>query len=431
MDRISKIKNIDYLLLFMLIGMSVIPIFKSASIGIYATIACLVFLIKRFYITKGETVILVIVLLLEIYHNVRFSGYDVISTRQVFCYFLFALLTVNYLKLNLLTIYIKILYFLTLISFVFFILYYIDKSSVIAFSDLVPDIFKTSIFAYGETTKQINPIFYNFDYNLFERGRNNGAFWEPTVFAIMLIIAQIFNLFITKKLFNKKGIVFTIGILTTFSTTCFLAYFILLLGYFLSIKTISNFKKGLLCVIVVFIGLNLYSNLSFLSTKIQDEFSNIDSEIDKRGGNSRMASAFLDISEISQKAEYVLFGKGSTKSVRIGAEDKNVLRNCGDTALLVEWGIFFFILYFILIYYSFYRLAIYYKSPKYFPIMITVIFLICGFSEAIFDHAFFHIFIFFGLTSNNVYRSVTTSSSHDHTIEESLITDNILSIKGV
>jgi len=72
------------------------------------------------------------------------------------------------------------------------------------------------------------------------------------------------------------------------------------------------------------------------------------------------------------------------------------LRNCGDTALLVEWGIFFFVLYFGLMYYSFRSLVRLYGAPKYYPAMFLIVFLICGFSEVIFDQAFFHIFLFFG-----------------------------------
>ena len=396
MDTAVKFKKIDYLLLFLLIGVSVIPILKT-TVGIYGTLVCLLFVIRRWYFTPLEIIFLIIALGLEIYHNIAFNGYDVLITRQVIIFFIFAILTVNCLKMNLLPMYINILYYLTLISFVFFGLYHVDKGVVKGIANMFPSIFKTFSISYEVKNNEINPIFYNFDTNnFFKLGRNNGPFWEPTIFAIMLIIAQIFNLLLTKKLFNKKGIVFSLGILTTISTTCFLAYFIIIIGYFLSLKNVSVLTKTLLVSSMVMISLVLFSSLPFLGAKIQDEISNMDKSINQTEGDSRVASAFLDVSELIERTEYVLWGKGSTKSIRTGGDDKNALRNCGDTALLVEWGIFFFVLYFGLMYYSFRSLVRLYGAPKYYPAMFLIVFLICGFSEVIFDQAFFHIFLFFG-----------------------------------
>ncbi|GAB4039725.1 hypothetical protein GCM10028774_41970 [Spirosoma jeollabukense] len=168
----------------------------------------------------------------------------------------------------------------------------------------------------------------------------------------------------------------------------------------------SRFKtvyKTILLFISIFIGSFLFANLSFLEEKINTEFSEIDSNIDKRG-DSRMASALLDLSEVTQEDIFLLLGKGSAKYSRIGGTDKDALRNCGVTALLVEWGIPFFLLYVGLLFYSFYTLTKYYQINVLFSFTFTFIILLMSFSEVFLDLPLFHALIFIGLMMKRYYK---------------------------
>lgn len=58
--------------------------------------------------------------------------------------------------------------------------------------------------------------------------RNSGFSWEPGAFGCFLIIALMFNLFLNKFKLDKKSYLFIIAIITTISTTDYLALIILL-----------------------------------------------------------------------------------------------------------------------------------------------------------------------------------------------------------
>ncbi|WP_461115501.1 hypothetical protein [Spirosoma jeollabukense] len=401
----SLIKNrpADIVLAFSLIAVSTIPFFKS-PIGVFLTIVCIIYLSKNLLDTiKIETSsFLLIIFILEIYHATTFRNYEGWVVRQILLFFFISIFTIYYLKLNFLNIYIRIMYSITLISFAFYFIYLISPSIVIGFAKSMPSLFTKNFIIYDDTYERVNPIIYNFDHN-FYKGRNNGPFWEPTVFASLLLIGQIFNLLLNKFIFNKIGIVFSIGILTTLSTTVFIAYFILLVSYFLMDSRFKTVYKTILLFISIFIGSFLFANLSFLEEKINTEFSEIDSNIDKRG-DSRMASALLDLSEVTQEDIFLLLGKGSAKYSRIGGTDKDALRNCGVTALLVEWGIPFFLLYVGLLFYSFYTLTKYYQINVLFSFTFTFIILLMSFSEVFLDLPLFHALIFIGLMMKRYYK---------------------------
>ena len=393
-------------LVFILIGVSTIPILKD-SFGMYLLIFSSLFTLRTLRINRAAILFLLLTVGLEVYHYIYFDDYEGARTRQLILVFTASVFIIYYIKSDFFNIYIKILYYFSLISFIFFTLYYTANGFVAGFARSIPGIFVKSSMVYGVEVKQPNPIFYNFDTNFMELGRNNGPFWEPTVFATMLIIAQIFNLLLNKTLFNKKGIIFTIAILTTFSTTGFLAYFLLLLFYFILSAKIKLFTKIALLTGALVIGFNLYTNLPFLSEKINNEIENTDAEIDKYGGDSRLASAIVDIGEVSQKDIYLLLGKGNSPSTRVEGPDKEVLRNCGDTALLVEWGIPYAAFYVFLLCYSFLELSRFYGINRFFALVFTLIVLLCSFSEVFLGLPIFFIFPFLGFIVKRDYSLVS------------------------
>ena len=394
--------NKKYLLVFLLIALATFPFFKGA-VGFYLMLVVLLFNFAKLKFKTEALLFLGLVTGLEIYHNIAFKNYDILATKTLIYYFVVSILVIYYVKLDILNIYIKILYYFTLISFPFFILYYLDRGLAGSFMDSVPSVFVSLKKVYGDNIKQVNPIFYNFDYN-YLNGRNNGPFWEPAVFAIMLIIAQIFNYLTSKSLFNKVGIVFTIGLITTLSTTGYFAYAILIVGSVMVSKKINTVFKIILMGSLLFVSFSLFNNVSFLSKKINAEIDRLDYDVNSYGGNSRIGSAVLDIAEVSQENIYMLLGKGSSKNSRIGGSDKDVLRNCGDTAVVVEWGIPFALLYLGLLYFSFYHLCGLFQVSKFFSLIFTAIFLILGFSEVIFDLPFFHCFLFMGFIVKRYYQ---------------------------
>lgn len=62
-------------------------------------------------------------------------------------------------------------------------------------------------------------------------GRNNGPFWEPGVFQIYINIAVMFLLFLKEHFSVKYLVVFTVVLITTYSTTGYLCFAMLLITY--------------------------------------------------------------------------------------------------------------------------------------------------------------------------------------------------------
>jgi hypothetical protein len=389
-------------LVFLLIAISTIPIFKQ-SFGLYLLLFSLLLTLKELRINKEAILFLLVGVGLELYHYFYFDDYDGLKSRQLIFIFVSCLILMYYVKLDFLEIYIRILYYFSLISFVFFALYYADKSLAKSFSLSIPEPFVKKVMVYGSEVKQPNPVFYNFDTNYIDFGRNNGPFWEPTVFATMLIIAQIFNLLSNKTLFNRKGIVFSVAILTTLSTTGFLAYFLLIAFYFLLSDKIKLFAKLVLSIGVLIVGIYSYTSLPFLGEKLQNEIEKADYEMDKYGGDSRLASAMLDIKETQEKPIYFILGRGSSSNTRVASPESDGLRNCGDTALLAEWGILYAVLFISLLFYSFLELTRFFRISWIFSIVFTLIILICSFSEVYLDLPFFYSLLFFGFIVKRFY----------------------------
>jgi hypothetical protein len=409
--QLSKSHVLKTVLVFLLVAVSTIPLFKQ-QIATYVLMLGGMLTIGKLRINWGAWLFLLLALLLELFHNFYFDDYDLSSTRQVILVFAAAMLVIYYVKLDLLPIYVNILYYFSLISFPFFLLRYADSGLMTQLVNSVPGIFVKTLYTYGAKVEQVNPIIYNFDSNFTELGRNNGPFWEPTVFATMLIIAQLFNFLLTKKLFNKKGIIFTIAIFTTLSTTGILAYFVFVLSYFLLSPRLGRGAKSVIIGGLLIACGGLYTALPFLNDKIINEFDNADYEMDKYGGDSRIASAILDMREITEDKTYIFLGKGVDANYRVSGPDKDVLRNCGDTTLLVQWGAVYALIYIGLLGYSFFELTRFYDVHWGFSVVLTIIILILGFSEVYFNLPFFYALLFLGFIIKKKYAVKETVIDH-------------------
>lgn len=99
--------------------------------------------------------------------------------------------------------------------------------------------------------------------------RNSGCSWEPGRFSIMLIFAMYVNYLRYGKItLNKNFIILSIALLTTFSTTGYVLFLVLIL--------ISSVRKvtfsRVLFVIFFLIPVSFYVyNIDFISTKFEDQ----------------------------------------------------------------------------------------------------------------------------------------------------------------
>lgn len=100
--------------------------------------------------------------------------------------------------------------------------------------------------------------------------RNCGFAWEPGLFASFICFAIYFNLLIKKRIKrNRSFYILTLGLFSTFSTTGYSAFLLIIANYFI----LQNSKKSTqILYIIVGIPTFLYiMNLPFMADKIKEE----------------------------------------------------------------------------------------------------------------------------------------------------------------
>ena len=117
---------------------------------------------------------------------------------------------------------VKVMAHLTIVSFVFFFL------QIVGFRDYIYN------YSQALNLKSAYSIdgYTNFVIFTLVRGihdyRNSGFVWEPGAFGCFLIIALMLNFFLNKFKYDRKSYIFIIAIITTISTTDYLALIIVL-----------------------------------------------------------------------------------------------------------------------------------------------------------------------------------------------------------
>ncbi len=312
------------------------------------TLFSLIFILAavEFYISKNKfdlyfyyfSLITTISLLLQTFY---FDRFNLSSTIRLYMniflpYFLLKTIGKDYIKY-----FIKIVYIISIISFVFYF--------PSLFSDTIHNYIGKIAPALGTDTYLDNQNFIIFTWEGKSEGflRNSGNFTEPGYFASILILAMSFNLLHQKKILNKENIVLTIAIITTFSTSGYIALF-----YVFTLKILFTYKnkyKYLLIPLMLYIAYESYVRLDFLQNKVTNQFQTQVEEGVERG---RFGSTILDFKDLKK---YPLIGRGQTKATRFdevefweGDQAPRPILN-GVTDTLLKYGIIGFIFYLILL----------------------------------------------------------------------------------
>jgi hypothetical protein len=301
-------------------------------------------------------------------------------------------ITVDVLKERFVSSFLQIMTYIAVISLIFFIPIYLQPSLtdfLIANFPIHVPIEKES---YGIRQIIHSFLFFNFSPDFNFRIRNVGPFWEAGVYGGYLVVTLILNSIREKSVFNRRGILFIICILTTFSTTAYLALF-LFIGVYYAVKIGSPILRAI-SILLFAVGFGYaYSELEFLGSKIDDELKLVAYDAQVQGGNSRMASAYLDIVELNENKLYIFFGRGNHPEYRVATRDKAVQRNNGTTDVIAVWGIPFFICYVLLMGRSIRSFCLYHKEKTYLAVLFVIIMLTLGVSEPYFRFGFFYALI--------------------------------------
>ena len=213
------------------------------------------------------------------------------------------------------------------------------------------------------------------------------------------MIAILFNVLIHNTIKRKENLVYIAALITTFSTTTYLAFLFFVIAYtFVKIKN-PPVKWGALAFCILIGSLSL-QKIDFLGKKIELEIKEAEYQAIMKGGDTRMASAYLDLKEITESPYYILFGRGSHPVTRVQGPDKEVLRTNGITDLLSRFGLIFFVFAIYGLFKTLQFIAKIGGGKAHLPYVALATLLILAFSEIHFIYLFFKVLILFKVLNN-------------------------------
>jgi hypothetical protein len=378
--QVGKVENkfLNHFLLYLLMGVSSMPILFGNEFliaGFVLTTIIFVMKSKRF-----DRVIVSYNLVFLALFGLHLLAYDKFILGIIVAYFMriyFAYFTVKIIGRDIDKYIVNQIYFFSIISLIITFLIFINPSLAdFIYSNITPVFDKITLF---QPNRQ-HFIIYTMELGYkVEIPRNSGPFWEPGGFSVFLFIALTFNLIRDKKFFNKKNTIFLIALLTTQSTTAYLAFFIFVCIYILiSYRSIYSF---IMMPVLIFIFLNLYTNLNFMEEKVDKMYKD-----SQKAGTEKVYSRIVS-GKINMENFYSspIFGIGRFFQV---ADDQNTGNN-GTTLLLAEFGAVGFGYYFIMMFLSYRKYCRRYNFNSYFPLAIIAGLLVLGYSQGIFQKPFF------------------------------------------
>ena len=282
---------------------------------------------KNVFIELQTLQMLCFILAITIWHNVTFSTVSAITIVGILCRtvvasYLFKRIANFGEKLT------NVMLVLVLISFVFEGLRLLLPSLYNVLLESLPR------FGFSNSA---SAVFYTFHDGI----RNPGPFWEPGVFGGYLAFTVFYRSRILGRALNDgKGIMLIIGILSTLSTTAFLALLFILIRKFLDRYAGHLFiLKVVYLIPALFMSWFLYQNIPVLGEKINEqlEYARAYSSGQAKYTSARFVNILRDLDQIEARP---FFGYGFENSNRLIEKNTHFANlTVGTTDLFVRLGL--------------------------------------------------------------------------------------------
>jgi len=387
----QKASRVDYLIILFLICCSGFPTFiftTTYSLSVLFLLASFYFIHTKQRVDKYFTRTIILLLVITIAHFFQFDYLALESMVSLLIIFISSYFIIKIFRMQFLFIYVRLMVIITVLSFFFYLIILLSPEITEFIITKIAPVFQVSTGTFFDHPPTI--LVYVFNY--YDEGtglyRNSGPFWEPGAFGGFLVIALIFNLLIERKVFSKRSIILILGIITTFSTTSYIALS-LLLFFYATIRTSFITKMVLIPIFLAGI-LYLYDELPFLGEKIDLQYSSLSTSSVDYQQRTRFVSAMLDMYDFM---EYPVWGRGKSDVTRFtgyasyAGELKH--RNNGLTDFLAQYGSFGFIFFFGTLLVSLSKLSKYFFAHKSYAVFLLLIILAIGFSEKYYNRPLF------------------------------------------
>lgn len=401
-EEISLSKARDWLgnfLVFSLIAVSGMEFFYRSQeyILIFFIISFLAFIYYKKHINNNFLIIVGVFLIVEIFQYSVHGGFNLRTFSGTYIRLFYAYIVLILVGSEFFRYYVNVLYYLSLVGLFFYTLSFFPGAEGIynTLGQLIQNPFAIEDGFYQSNQ---NIIIYNFHEVLFTDRRNSGAFWEPGAYAVFLMIALLFNQIYERSIWSRKNVIFIICLLTTLSTSGFIAFFIFI--FYINFRALNkNFLYSIVFLLFMLGSFYLYQDIPFLADKIEKNINLADETT-----TSRFGSAKADF-ESFKKSPLIGFGRAGVKTYYERDFDISQHRNNGIFHLLSVYGLPLTLIYFSLIFLSFYKIQKTYGFSGIFALCAFVIILVHGFSHGLFLKPFFYAFLFlpFTLKETNWY----------------------------
>ncbi len=343
----KQTKVINYILIYLFTAIPTTIFFygrQAVFIAVFLVVAFLFFKKQKVFGNDFKTIVLLITVL-HITQSLIFGRFAFEGTVRLYMTFLYPYFIIKLIKGKWTYYFVNYIVAITIISLLFYIPSLISSSFHSFVSSIAPTL--------GTDYLLADQNFIVYTSEAWRNGllRNSGNFTEPGLFSCYLILALLFHITEGTKIFNKKGFILMLGIISTFSTAGYIALAILIFIYLFNIQK----KLYAFSIVPIFIIFSIYffNNTHFLRKKIEIQYeSQIKGTIKNKG---RFASALNDIEDLKK---YPISGRGLTKSTRFDSveywEADNAPRSItnGITNILLKFGIIGIVIYVIMLYKS-------------------------------------------------------------------------------
>jgi len=224
--------------------------------------------------------------------------------------------------------------------------------------------------------------------------RNSGIFHEPGAYAVYLILAIIINTILSHKAINRKNTLFSIVLLSTFSTAGYIMLGCILAFSIWGLKMNIIFKTAFMLLFLSF-SLVIFTKFEFLNKKIEVQYE-ADLEAIQKGEIKSTGRFYSIVQGAKTFLSSPIFGKGIL-SITVDEESQEGINGQGFVNLFSRYGIFFGIFYMWVSYKGLRIFSGLYDAKKFYVILVFIVLNIGLLSQSSFFHISFVMFFIVGL----------------------------------
>jgi len=379
-------KKESFIIIIFVLYISSRPPFLVVNIAIILLFLFLVRLHFKYsidFFDKYTVSILIIYPIISFIYFLIFNTLEVFLSIRMFLLLIMATWILKLMRYNFLFTFEKLLYFLTIISLIFYPLQllYPDKTLILV----------SNISQFNPLTEQDEEMknFLIWGMDVDSGIRNSGFAWEPKAFVNFLILGIIIRLIQNNlNIKDKRILIYTLAAITTLSTTGYLILFGLIPLFILFNKSPDKFFIYLIPATLIFIYI---MQLDFMWDKIKMEWEGryeyekllSDSRTFSKRSLGRTPSMMVDLIDFSKQP---ILGFGMQRDLRTQSVYTKLVRVNGLTDWIASFGIIGIILFIFGHYYGFKKyLSIYNLSGA---SILVVIIAVIYFATTVTTHLF-------------------------------------------